>query len=252
MSARSVVSTGSIRHGLPRPCPDAEVVRPSSPRRCSPRSVFSPDAARSKAFFPTAIRTRARSLSAPTRRRLPSPEPIPAEKPIVRPVASVDINCPTVDIAEGGAAYRVGGAESASVRYQFNIGDTARQCDPAGPGQASIKVGVKGDVVIGPAGSAGTYSVPLKVVVTHEGDKKQVYSKTFKVEATTDGVTAGAFRLVTEPILVPMPTLQLADIYTISVGFEGGGAPPRRTATGAIPPVSRACAAPLTKPARSG
>ncbi len=146
----------------------------------------------------------------------------PAEKPIVRPVSSIDINCPSVAVAEGGAAYRVGGEESASVRYQFNIGDTARQCDPAGPGQASIKVGVKGDVVIGPAGSAGTYSVPMKVVVTHEGDNKPVYSKTFKVEATTDGVTAGAFRLVTEPILVPMPTLQLADVYTISVGFEGG------------------------------
>jgi hypothetical protein len=148
----------------------------------------------------------------------------PSEKPIVRPVASVDINCPPVDVAQDGAAYRVGGADNASVRYQFNIGDTARECDPAGPGQASIKIGVKGEVVIGPAGSAGTYSVPLRIVITNEADKKEVYSKTFKVEATTDGVTAGAFRIVTDPILVPMPTLQLADLYTISVGFQGGGA----------------------------
>ena len=155
----------------------------------------------------------------------------PGEKPIVRPVASVDINCPPVDVSDGGAAYRVGGEDNASVRYQFTIGDTARQCDPAGPGQASIKVGVKGEVVVGPAGSAGTYSVPLKIAITREGDEKPVYSKTFKVEATTDGVTAGAFQIVTESILVPMPTLQLADIYTISVGFEGGGrgaAPQRR------------------------
>ena len=116
------------------------------------------------------------------------------------------------------------------MRYQFNIGDTARECDPAGPGQATLKIGVKGDVVIGPAGSAGTYSVPLKIVVTDEADKKQVFSKTYKIEATTDGVTAGAFQLVTDPILVPMPTLQLADLYTISVGFEGGAqpAPPHR------------------------
>ena len=158
----------------------------------------------------------------------------PSEKPIVRPVTTVDISCPTVDVAEDGAAYRVGGEDNASVRYQFNIGDTARECDPAGPGQASIKVGVKGEVVVGPAGSAGTYSVPLKIAITREGDKNPVYSKTFKVEATTDGVTAGAFQLVTEPILVPMPTLQLADIYTISVGFEGGGtgaAPTRRPPT---------------------
>ena len=148
----------------------------------------------------------------------------PSEKPIQRPVTSIDINCPPVDVADDGAAYRVGGADNASVRYQFNIGDTARECDPAGQGQASLKIGVKGEVVIGPAGSAGTYSVPLKIVITNEADKKEVFSKTYKVEATTDGVTAGAFSIVTEPILVPMPTLQLADLYSISVGFEGGSA----------------------------
>ncbi len=148
----------------------------------------------------------------------------PSEKPVVRPIASVDINCPPVDVALDGAAYRVGGAENASVRYQFNIGDTARQCAPAGPGQASLKIGVKGEVVIGPAGSAGTYSAPLRIVITNETDKKQVFAKTYNVEATTDGVSAGPFQIVTEPIIVPMPTLQLADLYSISVGFQGGGA----------------------------
>lgn len=152
----------------------------------------------------------------------------PNEKMQVLPVASKDINCPTVDVAEGGAAYRVGGADNASVRYQFNIGDTARQCDPAGPGQASLKIGVAGEVVIGPAGAAGTYSVPLRITVTQEADKKQVFSQTYKVDATTDGVAAGQFRVVTEPITLPMPTLQLANIYSISVGFEGGGAAPKR------------------------
>ncbi len=148
----------------------------------------------------------------------------PGEKPVVRPVASVDINCPPVEVTDDGAAYRVGGAENESVRYQFNIGDTARHCDPAGPGQAALKIGVKGDVVIGPAGSAGTYSVPLRIVITSETDKKQVFSKTYKVEATSDGVSAGPFEIVTEPILLPMPTLQLADLYSISVGFQPGGA----------------------------
>ena len=128
----------------------------------------------------------------------------------------------------GSAAYRVGGADNASVRYQFNIGDTARQCDPAGPGQASLKIGVAGEVVIGPAGATGTYSVPLRITVTQEADKKQVFSQTYKVDATTDGVAAGQFQVVTKPITLPMPTLQLANIYSISVGFEGGGAAPKR------------------------
>ena len=162
----------------------------------------------------------------------PRPEAKPAqnasEKPIVRPVASTDINCPPVDIAQNGAAVRVGGADNASVRYQFNIGDTARECDPAGPGQVTIKVGVAGEVVIGPAGAAGTYSVPLRVTVTNLADKKPLFSQTYQVQATTDGVQAGQFRIVTEPIPAPRTTLQLADVYSITVGFEGASPAPAK------------------------
>jgi hypothetical protein len=149
----------------------------------------------------------------------------PGEKPKALPATSLDINCPEVEIPEGGAALRVGGADNASVRYQFNIGDTARECDPAGPGQATIKIGVAGNVVVGPAGSAGTYSVPLRITITNLDDKKPVFTNTYRIEATTDGVAAGVFRMVTDPIPVPMPTLQLANLYSISVGFEGGNAP---------------------------
>ncbi len=162
------------------------------------------------------------------REKTAQPPSNPAEKPIALPVASRDINCPEVDVAEGGAAYRAGGAESASVRYQFNISDTARQCDPAGPGQATIKIGVAGNLVIGPAGSPGSYSVPLRITVTQDADHKQVYSRTYKVEATADAVNSGQFRIVGDPIPVAMSTLQLASVYSITVGFEGGrggGAP---------------------------
>ena len=151
----------------------------------------------------------------------------PSEKPKVLPVASQDINCPEITIADGGAALRVGGPENASVRYQFNIGDTARQCDPAGPGQASVKIGVAGQVVIGPAGAAGTFNAPVKITVTRLTDNNTVFSQTYRAEATTDGIKAGEFRIVTDSINLPMPTLQLADLYSITVGFEGGtGNPP--------------------------
>jgi hypothetical protein len=150
----------------------------------------------------------------------------PSDKPKVLPVASQDINCPEVTIADAGAALRVGGPDNPSVRYQFNIGDTARECDPAGPSQAALKIGVKGAVVIGPAGSPGTFNAPLRITVTRDSDKTDVFSQTYRVEASTDGVTAGAFRVVTDPIMLPMSTLQLSDVYSISVGFEGGtGAP---------------------------
>ncbi len=148
----------------------------------------------------------------------------PEEKPIVQAVASIDINCPDVTIAEGGSAYRVGGADSASVRYQFNIADTARECDPAGPGQASIKIGVTGNLVIGQAGAPGTFSVPLRIIVNDDVTHKPISSRTYTVQATADAMSTGQFRVVAEPVVVPMPTLQLTNIYSITVGFEGAGA----------------------------
>jgi hypothetical protein len=154
----------------------------------------------------------------------------PSDKMKVLPVAAQDINCPDVTVADGGAALRVGGADNASVRYQFSIGDTARQCDPAGAGQASVKIGVAGQVVIGPAGQAGTFSAPVKVTVTRLTDNTSFFSQTYRAEATTDGVKVGQFRIVTDPISLPMPTLQLADLYSITVGFEGGTGGPSPTA----------------------
>jgi hypothetical protein len=153
----------------------------------------------------------------------------PSDQMKVLPATAQDINCPDVTVADGGAALRVGGPDNASVRYQFNIGDTARQCDPAGPGQASIKIGVAGQVVVGPAGAAGTFSAPLKITVTQLSDNKPVFSQTFRTDATTNGVAAGTFRIVTDPISVPMPTLQLADLYSVTVGFEGGTGGPSPT-----------------------
>ena len=84
-------------------------------------------------------------------------------------------------------------------------------------------------MVIGPAGAAGTFSAPLKITVTRNSDKTDVFAQTYQVEASTDGVTAGAFRVVTDPIMLPMSTLQLADVYSIAVGFEGGTGGPAPT-----------------------
>ena len=153
----------------------------------------------------------------------------PSDKTKVLPVASQDINCPEVTIADGGAALRVGGPDNASVRYQFNIGDTARQCDPAGPWQAAHQ-----DWRRGPGGDgAGRLSRNLQRAAEDHGDPPQrqevVFSQTYRAEAATDGVTAGTFRVVTDPITLPMPTLQLADLYSITVGFEGGTGGPSPT-----------------------
>lgn len=159
---------------------------------------------------------------------LPSLSPKPAaangadpNKIVVLPMSSTDLDCPVVEIEDGAAAARVGGPDNKSVRYQFNIVDTARECQPQGS-QFSLKVGVSGNLLLGPAGSPGTYSTSLKVIVRREVDQKTVYEKALKVEASTTAAAEGAFQVVTEPFLLPMTRAQLNDDYSVFVGFSNG------------------------------
>jgi hypothetical protein len=146
-----------------------------------------------------------------------------SEKIVRKPMSAEDLECPTVEVQDGGGSFRVGGAENTSVRYQFDIEQTARQCDPQGD-QFRLKVGVSGHLKIGPAGSPGAYSAPLQITVRRGTDEKPAYSKTYKVEANTAGGAEAAFYLVSEPIVLPLTHTNLADDYAIVVGFDAGHA----------------------------
>jgi hypothetical protein len=145
----------------------------------------------------------------------PTPD---AEKIRVNPLSSDDLDCPSVDIAEGGSTFRVGGAENNSVRYQFDISDVARQCIPQGA-QFALKIGISGLALVGPAGAPGTFSTDLKLVVASVADKKPVYQKAYKVTVNTNGGLRGSFELVADPILLPLTRTDLDNLYTVTVGF---------------------------------
>ena len=142
--------------------------------------VARPDAARSIRFFahrdPNGTSVNLGALPPQTAK----PAANPSEKPTVLPVASTGHHLPDRRYRRWRRGAAVGGPDNASVRYQFNIGDTARECDPAGPGQATLKIGVSGEVVIGPAGSAGTYNAPLRIMVTQVSDKTDVFSQVYQ------------------------------------------------------------------------
>ena len=154
-----------------------------------------------------------------------------ADKIKVLPLSAEDLDCPSIDIADGGATLRVGGADNSSVRYQFDITDVARECDPQG-GQFALKIGVAGRLLIGPAGSPGAYSSTLHVTVKREADGKPVFAKTLNVAVNTSGAAQAPFRIVTEPVLLPLTRAHLDDDYSIEIGLGGGSggkaAHPRR------------------------
>ncbi len=141
-----------------------------------------------------------------------------SDRVVKLPVAPEELDCPEVDLTEGGATARVGGAASESVRYQFDISDVARECDPQGA-QFALKVGVAGRLLIGPAGRPGAYSTTLHVRVIRDADNKPVFDRNFSVTADTGGAANAPFRIVTEPILLPLTRARLNDDYSISVGF---------------------------------
>jgi hypothetical protein len=142
----------------------------------------------------------------------------PSDKITVNPINADDLDCPAIDIADGGATYRVGGPENKAVRYQFDISNSARQCEPQGS-QFALKLGVSGLLLVGPAGSPGAYSADLKVLVSNAGDHKPVYQKTYKVSVDTQGGAQGAFQLVADPILLPLTRTDLDELYDVTIGL---------------------------------
>jgi hypothetical protein len=145
-----------------------------------------------------------------------------SDKIVKLPTSPEDLDCPDVGVAEGGASARVGGASNEEVRYEFTIGDVARECDPQG-NQFGLKVGVSGRLLIGPAGSPGEYSTTLHVQVKRDDDGKMLVDKAYKIAVNTGGDAQGPFNFVTEPMMLPLTRARLDQDYSITVGLGQGG-----------------------------
>lgn len=156
---------------------------------------------------------------------------------------NADVECPSVDVRLGAATLMIGskpgdGEPSAmDLRYQGTIIRTARECKVAN-GVMTMKVGIEGRVITGPAGAAGNVDVPLRLAVVKEGvTPKPIVSKFVRIPVTiANAVDRVTFTHVEPDISFPMP-VPAADIdsYIVYIGFDSMGAPaPKR------PPAKRA------------
>ena len=146
-----------------------------------------------------------------------------SDKIVVLPANAADIDCPDVGVFPGAASARVGGPASADVRYQFDVSDVARQCDPQGK-MFALKVGVAGRLLIGPAGKPGAYATTLRVQVKRDIDDKVLFDKSYRVAADTAGADQGTYKVVSDPIVLPLTRARLDLDYSINVGFNSAGA----------------------------
>lgn len=154
-------------------------------------------------------------------------------KPLPKQPKPTDpILCPEIGVLDGTSADRVyapGNDQSnAAVRYQFSIDDVARDCQVNG-GRVAMKIGVAGRILLGPAGTPGTYPAPIRVAIINVGDGTPVVSKLYQVPASVNAAQSEApFTLVTDPLSVPAVE-HFAQNYTIKVGFDSAGNSKKRS-----------------------
>jgi len=136
-----------------------------------------------------------------------------------------EVDCPGVDVRQGASTMSITepGAEAGpmTTRYQVTIGQTARECAALG-GVMTMKVGVQGRVLLGPAGGPGQIDIPLRMAVVREGpNPKTIVSKFYKLAvAIPPGQTSVPYMHIDQDLTFPMPREADLDAYIVYVGFD--------------------------------
>jgi hypothetical protein len=141
-----------------------------------------------------------------------------------------EIDCPGVEVRQGASTLAVSApgtdAGPMTTRYQVGISQTARECAPLGS-VMTMKVGVQGRVLLGPAGTPGQLDIPLRMAVVQEGaNPKTIVSKFYRLAvAIPPGQTSVPFVHVEQDLTFPMPRGADLDSYVVYVGFDPSAAP---------------------------
>jgi hypothetical protein len=150
-----------------------------------------------------------------------------------KPVPSDD--CPVMDVRSGASTYAVaaqgGDVTAANLRYQATIARTARECWVLGQ-TMTVKVGVQGRMILGPAGGPGEVEVPLRLALVREGvEPRTIWTKLYQVSVSIPpGQTNFPFVHIEEDLSFPMPKPAELSAYVVYVGFDPAGAkqPPKQ------------------------
>jgi hypothetical protein len=155
----------------------------------------------------------------------------------------VDTDCPSVRVRTGAATLMIGskpgeGEPSAlDLRYQGSFVRTARECRVSA-GVMTMKVGIEGRIVTGPAGGPGEVVVPLRIAVVQEGpDPKTIVSRFAQIPVQVTGeVDRVNFTHIDPDITFPVPRpVGLIGAYVVYVGFDATAAAQQKKKPSAKP-----------------
>ena len=111
------------------------------------------------------------------------------------------------------------------VGYQAGLSQTARECKLNGQ-TLTMRVGIQGRIILGPAGGPGQIELPIRLAVVHEGpEPKTITTKLNRVPVTVpDGDGNVQFTTIEEDLTFQMPrTAGLIDEYVVYIGFDPQG-----------------------------
>ena len=161
----------------------------------------------------------------------PKPAPAPGQ-----PATDDDVDCPQVTVRAGASTYGVGAtgkpAVGNDVRFQASITKMARECTRNG-GDITVRVGIQGRVIAGPAGAPNSVEVPLRVAVVQGGvGEKVIASKAYRTTVEMSEGGSVPFTFVAEDLSYPVPSAATADSYIFYVGFDPQALAPEPKARG--------------------
>ena len=144
-----------------------------------------------------------------------------------------NIECPGVTVRSGAATLAVNtpGADPSptNVRFQASVSQTAREC-AVSAGNMTMKIGIQGRLILGPAGGPGKYEVPMRLALVREGvEPRTIWTKLYRVPVmVSPGESNVAFVQVEEGMSFPVPSREDLEAYVVYVGFDPNAVAPEK------------------------
>jgi hypothetical protein len=145
--------------------------------------------------------------------------------------ATPDVECPYINIREGASTLTVNAAgdygsnesSAMALRYQGTFVRAARQCSVVA-NEMTIKVGVEGRIILGPAGGPGQVDVPLRIAVVDESPagSKAIVTRLIHIPVMVQSASDNpAFAHVEDGLTFPLPPSSIALArYIVYIGFD--------------------------------
>lgn len=131
---------------------------------------------------------------------------------------AIATECPPIRIREGAEFYRSYAGNRASdpraLRYQGVLDRVSRNCVVSN-GLITVRMGAAGRVIMGPSGSEGNVSIPVRFAVQRDG--LAVFSQRYDLSVPVASGSANEFAHTVENVAIPYVG---GESITIWVGFD--------------------------------